>query len=1139
MTPSGTLPDTTAARTPARLTTQRGRRALVRLARAAGAFVRVLVAAGLLGGVLAGVPYLLRRLAPDPWPEHRRSWNDIRDALLAPTTDQVLIDTLAAVGWIAWAGFALSVLVELAWYLGNFPVLLRDASAYRARQRAAGVWRAPATWLAGLLIIALAAMMRATLTTTATADHDQAPTARPATAVASLDPTATPPLSAPPALVHAFADAPRPPARTDSAGYAPYTVQPGDTLWDIAAEQLGDSIRWPQIYALSRHLAQPGGAQLTNPDVIHPGWILHLPADAPPTPQLPVSPPGAEPPEPPSPRPPAAPPAAQPPVSGPQAPSVPSLPDEAPTAPPQAIPPGAPAPPPAPTRDPTATPPAPEPGQDDGAGRPALDVPTIGLLGATLAAGIGAAMLWARRHRYRAHPDADPTRPTLPPVLSAVHRARRNTESAAAESVETPDVPRLFGTVPPLRRRPRLAAPLPVGTVAFAVRDDTEIPLDAVAAGHGIGLTGPGALGAARAVAAAVLHDHERARPASGTLTLLLADADAAALLGEDRDPLALTDLPHVRQLPDTEACLADAERHLLTAAHQADADAADPDTVPVSDATSAPEPSRLVLLTRAAPQHRARLAGIADADAADRPEQPAVAVVVLDAWPVSCRVDDDGTITTHTHPNPQLLDGARALHLTADAFGDVTDELLSAHGWFPTHPALLPTTAGDTEGRDEPTFFARPPARGAAVDPAADGLDAARPDGAYAPTPAPDGSAGHPRRRDRTRDEHHRSGIGPPPQVPLPMPPRAPGRHSSWPTPPHVPQAASADTGEDAPDADDRPGDESDDRPLTAAAYQPEMGELPAPPPPRAPSPATAPPATAPRPPPAVVPPVVPAPAPPPPGPPAPDQRPPPPEDSGATPVLVHLLGPFRIDVADQPAPVGTHLHPSTREFLAILATHPDGIRTAQLADHLDLEHADPTEVTRQLTNLRRAVRRLLRDATGRTTTAFVTSDGDRHHLDPAAVHTDLARFTTALDRAAHTDDDLGRAAALEEALVAYTGDLLDGADYPWADPLREHHRRRAADAAARLAENATTAGHSDRAIAWLDRALDHDPYNEPLYQRLIRLQTSLGRDDAAQRTFDRLTVRLAELDTRPDPATRVLLPPRHQPPPRRRKGL
>ncbi|WTW98221.1 LysM peptidoglycan-binding domain-containing protein [Streptomycetaceae bacterium NBC_01309] len=1126
MTPSGTRSDTTAARTPVPLTTQRGRRALVRLARAAGAFVRVLVATGLLGAVLAGVPYLLHGLAPDPWPEHRRSWNDIRDTLLAPTTDQVLIDTLAAASWIAWAGFALSILAELGWYLRNFPVLLRDASAHRAHQRAVGVWRAPATWLAGLLIVALVAMMRATHTTTGAADHDQAPPARPAAAVASLDPATAPPLSAPSGLVHAFADASRPPARTGSAGYTSYTVRPGDTLWDIAAEQLGDPIRWPQIYALSRHLAQPGDAQLTNPDVIHPGWILHLPTDAPPPPQLPVPLPWAEPPKTPP----------LPPVPGPQAPAAPSVPDEAPTAPPQAFPPGAPAPPPAPTHDATAMPPAPEPGWDDGAGRPALDVPTVGLLGATLAAGIGAAMLWARRHRRRAHPDADPARPTLPPVLSAAHRARRNTEPTAVVATETPDTSGLFRTAPLLRRRPQLAAPLPVGTAAFAIRGDTEIPLDAVAAGHGIGLTGPGALGAARAIAAAVLHDHERARPASGTLTLLLADADAAALLGEDRDPLALTDLPHVRQLPDTEACLTDAERHLLTAAHQADADAADPDTVPVSDATPAPEPTRLVLLTRTAPQHRARLAGIAAAGAADRPEQPAVTVVVLDAWPVSCRVDDDGTITTHTHPNPQLLDGARALHLTTDAFGDVTDELFSAHGWFPTHPALLPTTAGDTEGRDEPTFFARPPARGAAVDPAADGLDAARSDGAYAPTPDPDGSAGHPRPRNRTRDEHHRSGIGPPPQVALPMPSRAPGRNSSWPTPPHVPQAASADTGEDAPDADDHPGDESDDRPLTAAAYQPEMVELPAPPPPRAPSPATAPPATAPRPPPAVVPPVVPAPAPPPPGPPAPDQRPPPPEDSGATPVLIHLLGPFRIDVADQPAPVGTHLHPSTREFLAILATHPDGIRTAQLADHLDLEHADPTEVTRQLTNLRRAVRRLLRDATGHTTTSFVISDGDRHHLDPTAVHTDLARFTTALDRAAHADDNLVRAAALEEALAAYTGDLLDGADYPWAEPLREHHRRRAADAAARLAELATTAGHPDRAIAWLDRAIDHDLYNEPLYQCLIRLQTSLGRDDAAQRTFDRLTVRLAELDTRPDPATRTLLPPHHRQPQRRR---
>jgi nucleoid-associated protein YgaU len=50
-----------------------------------------------------------------------------------------------------------------------------------------------------------------------------------------------------------------------------YVVQPGDTLSDIAQQELGDASRWPEIFALN-------GAILTNPDVIIPGQVLLLPS---------------------------------------------------------------------------------------------------------------------------------------------------------------------------------------------------------------------------------------------------------------------------------------------------------------------------------------------------------------------------------------------------------------------------------------------------------------------------------------------------------------------------------------------------------------------------------------------------------------------------------------------------------------------------------------------------------------------------------------------------------------------------------------------------------------------------------------------------------------------------------------------
>ncbi len=72
-----------------------------------------------------------------------------------------------------------------------------------------------------------------------------------------------------------------PDAATGARRPARHMVEPGDTLWDIADEELGDPRRYGEIVQLNEGDLQPDGKRLTDPDVILPGWVLEIPGDDP------------------------------------------------------------------------------------------------------------------------------------------------------------------------------------------------------------------------------------------------------------------------------------------------------------------------------------------------------------------------------------------------------------------------------------------------------------------------------------------------------------------------------------------------------------------------------------------------------------------------------------------------------------------------------------------------------------------------------------------------------------------------------------------------------------------------------------------------------------------------------------------
>jgi len=237
---------------------------------------------------------------------------------------------------------------------------------------------------------------------------------------------------------------------------------------------------------------------------------------------------------------------------------------------------------------------------------------------------------------------------------------------------------------------------------------------------------------------------------------------------------------------------------------------------------------------------------------------------------------------------------------------------------------------------------------------------------------------------------------------------------------------------------------------------------------------------------------------------------------------VTVRLLGALQITTPTGELRAG--LRASARELLAYYLVHPDGASLEQAVEAMWPDTPLGRERERFWTALGN-LRSVLRKVTGAAQLKAIQRDGVRYRVDPAVFAVDLWRLQAALAAARRAELDPAVAAALAEAGEAYGGVLLDGAPYAWVEVPREDTRRRAVDALARLAELRQTTGDLEGARAALEQAVDADPVAEELYRRVMRLEASLGRPDAVQRTYRLLARRLADLDVDPDAETEQLV--------------
>jgi DNA-binding SARP family transcriptional activator len=232
---------------------------------------------------------------------------------------------------------------------------------------------------------------------------------------------------------------------------------------------------------------------------------------------------------------------------------------------------------------------------------------------------------------------------------------------------------------------------------------------------------------------------------------------------------------------------------------------------------------------------------------------------------------------------------------------------------------------------------------------------------------------------------------------------------------------------------------------------------------------------------------------------------------------IRIEVLGPLRILARGTEIDGGLR---KARELAALLAVHPAGLTGEAISEEL-WPGAPPGHGTSQRGLALRKLREMLRDAAGLTTPRIVLLSAGRYRLDTAVVSTDIADFLAALEAARTARDEAGRLAACRAATALYRGPLADGAGYEWAEPWAETARRRALDAWTRVAE-ILQPGEPDQAMAALEAALGHDPYNEQLYQKIMHVQAAAGRPDAVRRTLALLESRLIEIGVTPGSQTR-----------------
>jgi DNA-binding SARP family transcriptional activator len=308
---------------------------------------------------------------------------------------------------------------------------------------------------------------------------------------------------------------------------------------------------------------------------------------------------------------------------------------------------------------------------------PGLDLPGGGYVSAGLAALVAAALLTLRRRRrihYRPG-IGDRAELTIAPVVRALRVAHEEADSHTSETVPPPATESDGPTTGPPTTDVRRA-----GT-DLGVRDGRVLAWD-LARTRGLGLIGPGAHHAARALLVSLLASHHGG--AGHRVDVLMPSADAHLLLGADP--------PGIKTADTLDAALDTLEAELLT-------------RLGAPPTTATPERADLVLVATASEHSEHRLQAILD-----NGSSLGIAGILLGQWRPggTARVRADGAVAA-TSPTLDALTGARLFTLPTTDATDLLDLLHQARPrtTMPTRPPVARDPVGTVRPAPPPTHGA------------------------------------------------------------------------------------------------------------------------------------------------------------------------------------------------------------------------------------------------------------------------------------------------------------------------------------------------------------------------------------------------------------------------------------------------